>query len=93
MPNPYENLLISLKKEIKELEENIESCEEEIEDYKHVVSCFLEVFRRSKQSQVTFFNILQERSEDEKQFNKLVKMIGAEEMYDNVKFIDNKFNT
>ena len=92
MPNPYDVALISLKEEVKELEENIESCEEEIEDYKHIVLCFLEVFRRSKQSQVTFFNILQERSKDEKELDKFVKMIGAQEMYNDVKFIDNNFN-
>ena len=30
--------------------------------------------------------------EEIKEFNKFVKMIGAEEMYNDVKFIDNNFN-
>ena len=85
----YKNLEItSLKEEIEELEENIESLEEEIEDYKQLTSCFLEVFRRSRQKQVTFFSILQEYSEDEEVFNKFIKMINGSEMHDNVKYIE-----
>ena len=75
---------MSPQEEIKRLEIELDDLNNELEDYNKITSCFLELLRRSRQMQTTFFKILNEHSEDDDEFDKLVRMIGAEEMHKNL---------